>query len=357
MMIRPVRRSRRDVLAGLGAIGACLALPGRGLWAQAQTPAPFRIDVHQHFVSPDYYATLNRKNAIAPVPGLANWKAFSPARAVEELDRLGVATAMMSVTAPGVWFGDVQEARRLARELNEFAAAKMVAAYPGRVGLFAVLPLPDVDGSLAEIAYAFDTLKADGVGLLSSYGDQWLGDASFAPVFEELNRRRAVVYVHPTDAACCPNLIPGIPPQMLEYPMDTTRTIVSLVVGGTATRTPEARFVFSHGGGTLTGVAGRILGAEAGADRLAKPAEPDSRLHHLRRFYYDVAGATNPVNMQALKTLVSTSQILFGTDTPFFDGAGTVAGLRNSGLTAEEIRAIERDNALTLLPQYASASR
>jgi predicted TIM-barrel fold metal-dependent hydrolase len=310
--------------------------------------------VHQHFVSPAYYATLNAKNAVAPVPGLANWKSFSPARALEEIDRLGVATAMLSVTAPGAWFGDAAEARELARELNDFAAARMVAPYKGRFGLFAVLPLPDIQGSLDEIAYAFDTLKADGVGLLSSYGDKWLGDTTFVPVFEELNRRSAVVYVHPTDAACCPNLVPGIPPQMLEYPMDTTRTIVSLVVGGTANLTPQARYVFSHGGGTLTGVAGRILGAEAGADRLAKAPEANSRLHHLRRFYYDVAGATNPVNMQALKTLVSTSQILFGTDTPFFDGAGTIAGLRNSGLTAGEIRAIERENALALLPQYAA---
>jgi predicted TIM-barrel fold metal-dependent hydrolase len=343
------------MLAGLGVLSAHLAFSRTGTRAQAPATAPFRIDVHQHFVSPEYYATLNTKNAAAPVPGLANWKGFSPARALEELDRLGVATAMLSVTAPGVWFGDPQEARRLARSLNEFAAAKMAGAYKGRFGLFAVLPLPDVEGALAEIAYAFDTLKADGVGLLSSYGDRWLGDTAFTPVFEELNRRRAVVYVHPTDAACCPNLIPGIPAQMLEYPMDTTRTIVSLIVGGTATRTPDARYVFSHGGGTLTGVAGRILGPEAGADRLARTAEPGSRLHHLRRFYYDVAGATNPVNMQALKTLASTSQILFGTDTPFFDGAGTVAGLRNSGLTAEEIRAIERDNALKLLPQYATA--
>lgn len=348
------RYGRREILAGLGACGAHLALSRAAAWAQAPAAAPFRIDVHQHFVSPAYYATLNQKNAIAPVPGLASWKAFSPSGALEELDRLGVAAAMLSVTAPGVWFGDPQEARRLARELNEFGASRMVGAYKGRFGLFAVLPLPDVDGSLAEIAYAFETLKADGVGLLSSYGDRWLGDPSFAPVLDELNRRRAIVYVHPTDAACCPNRVPGIPAQMLEYPMDTTRTIVSLLVGGAAARAPGARFVFSHAGGTLTAVAGRILGAEAGADRLAKGAEPDSRLHHLRRFFYDVAGATNPVNMQALKTLVPLSQILFGTDAPFFPGSGTIAGLRNSGLSEVEIRAIERDNPLKLLPQYGA---
>jgi predicted TIM-barrel fold metal-dependent hydrolase len=306
--------------------------------------------VHQHFVSPAYLATLTAKNAKAPVPGLANWKGFSPASAVAALDRVGIASAMLSITAPGVWFGDAQEARTLARELNEYAASSFVGAHKGRFGLFAVLPLPDIDGSLREIEYAFDKLRADGVGLLTSYGNQWLGDKALAPVFEELNRRRAVVYVHPTDAACCPNLVPGVAAQMLEYPTDTTRTIVSLIVGGTASRTPEIRYVFSHAGGTLMAVAGRFLGAQASAEALVKAAEPDSRLHHVRRFYYDTAGAANPVNMQALKTLVSTSQIVFGTDMPFFDGAPLVQGLRSSGFTDVELRAVERDNALRLLP-------
>jgi predicted TIM-barrel fold metal-dependent hydrolase len=322
----------------------------RGTLAQARPSRPSRIDVHQHFVSPSYLATLAAKNKTAPGPGLGNWKGFSPASAVAALDRVGIATAMLSVTAPGVWFGDAQEARMLARELNEYGAASLVGAHKGRFGLFAVLPLPDIDGSLREIEYAFDSLKADGVGLLTSYGNQWLGDKALAPVFDELNRRRAVVYVHPTDAACCPNLVQGVPAQMLEYPTDTTRTIVSLIVGGTASRTPEVRYVFSHAGGTLMAVAGRFLGAQANADALVRAAEPDSRLHHVRRFYYDTAGAANPVNMQALKTLVSTSQIVFGTDAPFFDGAPIVEGLRSSGFSEGELQAIERGNALRLLP-------
>lgn len=345
--------TRRTFLGGLTAAGAALAL--RGLDVAAQGGArPYRLDVHQHFVSPSYYQLLNKKNATAPVPGLAAWKEFTPARAVEGLDRIGAATGMISVTAPGVWFGDVQEARTLARELNEYGAAQMAAAYKGRFGLFAVLPLPDIDGSLREIEYAFDTLRADGVGLLTSYGTQWLGDKAFAPVFAEFERRRAVVYVHPTDAVCCPNMVPGVAAQMLEYPTDTTRAIVSLIVGGTATRTPNVRFVFSHAGGTLLAVAGRFLGAAADAASLAKAgAEPDSRLHHLRRFFYDTAGAANPINMQGLKTLVTTSQIVFGTDTPFFDGAPIVQGLRNVGFSEAEIRAIERDNAVKFLPKYA----
>jgi predicted TIM-barrel fold metal-dependent hydrolase len=352
-MNEDIRRSRRLFLAALGAAGAGSLLGS--VTSIAQTPATpvRRIDVHQHFVSPSFYATLNAKNATSAIPGLAAWKGFSPASAVETLDRVGIAVAMLSITAPGVWFGDAQEARKLAREMNEYAAAKLVSDYKGRFGLFAVLPLPDVQGCLEEIEYAFDTLKADGVGLLTSYGTAWLGDPSFAPVLAELNRRKAVVYTHPTDAACCQNLIPRVANQMLEYPMDTTRTIASLIVSETAAKCPDVRFIFSHAGGTLIGVAGRLLGAEMTADNLAKPAAANSRLYHLRRFYYDTAGSANPVNMQALKTLVGTSQIVFGTDAPFFDGAPQVQGLQRAGFSAEELRGIERENALRLVPRLA----
>ena len=344
-----LEQSRRRFLLACGTATASLVVRTS---SQAQAPATGRIDIHQHFVSPNFYATLNAKNSpTSPVPGLAAWKGYSPTHAVEELDRVGIATAMLSITAPGVWFGNVQEARALAREMNEYAAAKMVGDHKGRFGLFAVLPLPDVDGSLREIEYAFETLKADGIGLLTSYGNAWLGDPSFAPVLAELNRRKAVVYTHPTDTACCQNLIPRVPNQMLEYPMDTARTIASLIVSETATKCPDVRFVFSHAGGTLVGVAGRLLGAEMSADNLAKPAAPNSRLYQLRRFYYDTAGSANPVNMQALKTLVGTSQIVFGTDAPFVDGAPQVQGLQRSGFTAEELRVIERGNTLRIIPR------
>ncbi|HLG56770.1 MAG TPA: amidohydrolase family protein [Vicinamibacterales bacterium] len=343
-------RSRRQFLATLSALGAGSLVSS--LASSAQVPAGTRrIDIHQHFVSPSFLATLSSKNSVTPVPGFAAWKGFTPARAVETLDRVGVATAMLSITAPGVWFGDVQEARRLAREMNEYAAAKMVGDHKGRFGLFAVLPLPDVEGSLQEIAYAFDTLKADGVGVLTSYGNAWLGDTSFAPVLDELNRRKAVVYTHPTDAQCCQGLIPRVANQMLEYPTDTTRTIASLLVSDAATKYSDIRFIFSHAGGTLTSIAGRLLGPEMSAANLAGQPAPNSRLYHLRRFYYDTAGSANPVNMQALKTLVPTAQILFGTDAPFVDGAPQVLGLQSSGFTAGEVRGIERENAVRLIPR------
>jgi predicted TIM-barrel fold metal-dependent hydrolase len=340
---------RRQWLKAGAALGAASLWPAGTLLSQA----PRRIDVHQHFVSPSFHATLTAKNATAPVPGLAAWREFSPARAVEELDRVGIETAMLSITAPGVWFGDAEEARKLAREMNEYGAARMVGDHRGRFGLFAVLPLPDVEGSLREIEYAFDTLRADGVGILTSYGNAWLGDPSFAPVLDELNRRKAVVYVHPTDAACCQGLLPRVPNQMLEYPMDTMRTIASLIVSETANRCPEVRFIFSHAGGPLIGVAGRLLGAEMTAENLTKAAAPNTRLHHLRRFFYDTAGATNLVNMQGLKTLVGISQVVFGTDAPFFDGAPQLRGLAAAGLTPEELARVERGNALALVPRFA----
>src|SRR5262245_48853254 len=343
--------SRRRFLGTLAAAGAASLLHGRDVLGQPQPSPARRIDIHQHFVSPGFLAFLGAKNAVSPVPGFAAWKDYSPARAVEALDRVGTQTAMLSITAPGVWFGDAPEARRLAREMNEFAAAKMVADHKGRFGLFAVLPLPDVQGSLQEIAYALDTLKADGVGILTSYGNAWLGDPQFAPVLEELNRRKAVVYTHPTDAQCCQGLIPRVNNQLLEYPTDTTRTIFSLVVSEATTKYGDIRWIFSHAGGTITSVAGRLLGAEMTAANLAGQPKPNSRLFHLRRFYYDTAGSANPVNMNALKTLVPTSQIVFGTDAPFFDGAPQVAGLQASGFTADALRGIERDNALNLIPR------
>jgi len=344
--------SRREFLNGLALAGAAALAPTSVLRGQGASPR--RIDVHQHFVSPSFHALLTAKNSpAAPIPGINAWRDYSPARAVEDLDRVGIETALLSITAPGVWFGDAEEARRLAREMNEFAAARMVGDHKGRFGLFAVLPLPDVEGSLREIEYALDTLKADGFGVLTSYGNAWLGDASFAPVLDELNRRKAVVYVHPTDPNCCSGLLPRVPNQMLEYPMDTMRTIASLVVSETATRCPDVRFIFSHAGGPLVGVAGRLLGAEMSAEALRAPAAPNSRLHHLRRFYYDTAGSANPVNMQALKTLVGMSQIVFGTDAPFFDGAPQLKGLQTAGFSADELNRVERANALALLPRFA----
>jgi predicted TIM-barrel fold metal-dependent hydrolase len=331
--------SRREFLTGLA---------GAGVAALFQTPAR-RIDVHQHYSSPAYFDLLTRKNAIT----VNQFRNYSPSRNLEEMEKAGITTAMLSPTAPAVWFGDVEEARRAARELNEYAAAKMVGEYKGRFGLFATLPMPDVDGTLAEIAYAYDTLKVDGVAFLTSYDNVWLGDKKFDPIFDELNRRNAVVYTHPLEASCCKNPIPGVTAQTLEYPTDTTRIIMNLIVSNTATRCPNIKFIFSHAGGTLVSIAQRFLGNQVTADGLSKTPDANSRLYHVRRFYYDTAGSANPVQMQSLKLLVPSSQIVFGTDFPFGNTAATATGVQTSGLTAEELRGIFHDNAAKFLPKYA----
>src|SRR5262245_3459172 len=334
---------RRDFVKGLVALGASTFF---------QTPAPQTrrvLDVHQHFSSPAYFELLTKKNAIT----VNQFRNYTPSRNLEEMDKAGVATAMLSPTAPAVWFGDVQEARAAARELNEYAAAKMVGEYKGRFGLFATLPMPDVDGTLKEIEYAYDTLKVDGVAFLTSYDNKWLGDKTFDPIFDELNRRNAVVYTHPLEASCCKNPIAGVTAQTLEYPTDTTRIIMNLIVSNTATRCPNIKFIFSHAGGTLVSIAQRFLGNQVTADGLSKPVEANSRLFHVRRFFYDTAGSANPIQLQSLKLLVPASQIVFGTDFPFGNVGATVAGVQSSGLTPAELQGVFRDNAARFLPKYA----
>lgn len=351
--------TRRELITGLAGLGAAGVLRGQGTGAN-----PRAIDCHHHFVSPAYIKALQAKDG-HHTAGYTTWfavdglKVYTPAKDVENMDREGVAVSMLSCTTPGVWFGDPAETRRLAREMNEFGA-KIVSDYKGRFGLFALLPLPDIDGSLKEIEYAFDTLKADGVGLVSSYGSAWLGDPSFRPVFDELNRRRTIVYTHPIDAPCCQDIMPGVNPPTIEYNTDTARTIFSLIQGtapnSPATRYANINFIFSHGGGTMPSLVQRfgIGPADTIADVLARPAEPNSRLYHLRRFFYDSAQSSNPIQMQGLKTLVGVSQIVLGSDYPFGSPGKHITGLSKCGFTADELRGIHRENALRILPKFKS---
>ena len=337
-----VTLKRRDFLKGLAALSASTLIRPQG-------SRPRIIDVHQHYSSPAYFDVLVKHNAIT----VNNFRNYTPQRNLEQMDKAGVATAMLSPTAPAVWFGDVEEARKAARELNEYAAAKMVGEYKNRFGLFATLPMPDVEGTLKEIEYAFDTLKADGAAFLTSYDNKWLGDKAFDPIFDELNRRNAIVYTHPLEAACCKNPIGGVSAQTLEYPTDTTRIIMNLIVSNTATRCPNIKFIFSHAGGTLVSIAQRFLGNQVTADGLTKPVENNSRLHHVRRFYYDTAGSANPIQIQSLKLLVPASQIVFGTDFPFGNVGATVAGVQTCGLTPAELQGVFHDNSAKFLPKYA----
>jgi predicted TIM-barrel fold metal-dependent hydrolase len=319
--------------------------------------APHRIDVHHHFVPQIYKDALSALGSACPAPGyqppIANW---TGERSLDQMDAAGIAAAIVSVTTPGIHFGDDATARKLARQCND-AGAKMVAERPQRFGLFGALPLPDIDSSLKEIAYAFDQLKADGIGLYTSYqrqGVKFLGDPAFAPILEELDRRKALVFVHPTSCVCCSNLQPDIADAIIEYGTDTTRTIASLVFGGAAARYPHIRYIFCHAGGTMPYLIQRLIDF-SGRDKSAMAAAmPNGVQHELARFYYDLAQTAHAGPVGALRAIIPHSQILFGTDYPY--GAGCVDQVTRvaaCGFSAAELAAIDRANALTLLRRFA----
>jgi predicted TIM-barrel fold metal-dependent hydrolase len=343
--------SRRDVLAGIGAIGAAAVLGHTGACAQGASPAVRTVDVHHHFYPPRYRTETYERFAkeVGPVLAQISLK-WTPGGALEKMDQAGVATAINSLSTPGVWFDDGEAGRARSRESNEYGA-QLMRDFPGRFGMFAAIPLPDTEGSLREIAYALDVLKLDGVGVLTSYAEKFLGDPAFVPTFEELNRRKAVVFVHPT--SCCGNPVPGLSTIILEIPMDTTRTIASLLINGTFSRYPDIRFIFSHGGGVVTQVFNRIVFA---VERM-KPEDraikvPKGAAYELQRQYYDLASVGfNPAAIAALRKLFPISQLLYGSDEPF----GSTVAINKSEQTLDfspaELQAIQRDNAMRLLPR------
>lgn len=337
--------SRRNFLqAGVAALGLG-AITSAGTPALAQAPATpaarTRIDVHHHFVPPFHAEALAARRSGGRPP------AWTATKSLEDMDQSGIQTAIVSVVQPGVWFDDASLARELARKCNEYAA-KVMQDHPGRFGQFAVIAPPDIEGSLREIEYALDTLKADGIALLTSYGNKYLGDASFEPVYAELNRRKAVVYVHPTTPACCGAVVPGIPPGTIEYATDSTRTIGHIVFSGTAAKFPDIRWIFSHSGGTLPFLTGRFI-------RLAHERKLDDPLPAFRKFHYELAQGNTPGQIAALLKLVPISQVLYGTDFPFRDGAEINAGIAAYGFSADDIRSIEREVAYRLIPRLKGA--
>ncbi len=358
--------SRRDFLAGLGTAGAgaiALATTGARSFAQtsaAKLAAPRRIiDVHHH-IMPPFYIHEHRRDQMKVGPGITQIFEWTPQQAIERMDGSGVATSILSISTPGPWFGQVQEGRRLSRQINEYAA-KMCRDYPGRFGLFAAIPLPDTEGSLKEIEYAFDTLKADGIGLMTSYDSLPVGSKEFAPVFDELNRRRAVVFLHRTVASCCMNLR-GLPGDK-EFIIDDLRALNSLLTGGTLARCPDIRLIHAHGDKTLPWVAHHI-GAGGGEGRGGEgraggrrnpPYAPQGVLHELQKIYVDTAGNTEDT-MEDLRELGMMNHIMFGTDNPY-GGQDAVKEnlnrLMSFQLSQAEMDAIGRGTAAKLLPKYA----
>ncbi len=329
----PVSVGRRAFLGGLGA--TALAMP-----ALAQNSSRFRIDVHHHVCPPAWIAAL--KEAKLDSPPVNNW---TPEHSLAEMDRGGIETAILSVTQPGMGFLDAKRAAEVARACNEYSH-ELTQKYPGRFGLFAALPLPHVAESLAELAYALDVLKATGIGMLTSYGRTFLGDPAFAPILDELNRRKVTVYTHPATPACCVNLA-SLPDTAVEYGTDTTRTIGNLIFTGSAARTPDINWIFSHAGGTVWSVTERFTVQMLQMPQF-KAFTPEIVFGQLKRFYYDTAQAANPVAMAGLTQVVAPSQILFGTDYPYRTAPEQVASL-GKVFSGETLGMIERGNAVRLL--------
>lgn len=351
------RAARRRILKTLGTLGVSALLPpgliGRGAAQTTERAAekPFRIDVHFHVVSPAYlkrtgrFADPSRGNDRTDT-SITRW---TPALAVEEMDKGGIQTGMLSISVGGVTLGNDEATRTLVHEDNEFAA-KMVRDYPGRFGHLAALPLPDPDASLKEIEHALDTLKADGIAVVTDYGDKWLGDPAFAPAFEELNRRKAIVFVHPTAPSCCAQLVPQIPESWVEYDFDTTRAFDSMLVNGTFSKYPDIRYIFTHSGGTLPALSGRL-------ERMFPASVAGERAPHgvraeMEKLYFDISSGAYPAALDALADVVPVSQLLFGSDYPFVRVATTTDGLKQyTKFSKSDLEAINRGNALRLFPR------
>jgi predicted TIM-barrel fold metal-dependent hydrolase len=222
-----------------------------------------------------------------------------------------------------------------------------VRTHKDRFRLFAIIPLLDIAASLREIEYAYNVLKADGIGLATSYDDKWLGHTDYQPVFEELNRRKSVVFVHPTTPLCCRTLLPDVSPILIEIPQDTARAVTNLLFTGTFAKFKDIRFIFTHAGGNVPMLLGRMH--QYGPKNISEIA-PNGIEYELKRLYYDIAGTAYRPAIAALTSLVPTTQILFGSDNPFVPLAETADGMVQLDFSSDDLRRIGRDNALTLLP-------
>jgi 6-methylsalicylate decarboxylase len=305
-----------------------------------------RIDVHQHVVPPFWAEALP---AHGGDPSGWNSPSWTPEKALAFMDSQEIETGVLSLTAPGVQGWEGRERRDMARRVNEYTAG-LVSKSPLRFGHFATLPLPDVDAAVAELEHAFGALHADGVILLSSYQGRYLGDPVFERLWAELDRRAAVVFIHPGKPAI--PTIDGIPGPIVDYPFDTTRTAVQLVLNGVLERHPHVRIILSHAGGFVPYAAPRFAEL-ASAVRPGAPA-PATLLETFKRFYFDTALSSGAATLTGLKQFAGVGQILYGSDYPYAPasiGASFTAQLDNGGLTADERRTINHGNARTLFPR------
>lgn len=312
----------------------------------------FTIDVHHHILPDVFWRATN--DAHSPVGGIlpAPWSKEST---LSFMDDAGIDVAITSISTPGAHMGDDAAARDLARRVNDLSA-ELIRHRPDRFGGFAALPLPDIDGALHALEYSLDILKLDGVVLFSNARGVYLGDPLFEPLFEELERRHAVVFVHPTSSPDSGVRSLGLPDSLIDFTADTTRAVAQLHYGNTFARTPNVKYIFSHAGGTIPYLATRFsivdeMNVIPGAEERGTAAET------LRRLYWDTALSWRPPILQMLRSVVGMDQVLFGSDFPYLRRDLAVA-CRHEVETSPELGSEERlgvlsGNALKLFPRLA----
>jgi 6-methylsalicylate decarboxylase len=313
----------------------------------------FTVDVHHHILPDVFWRATN--DAHSPVGGIlpAPWSKEST---LSYMDDAGIDVAITSISTPGVHMGDDAAASDLARRVNELSA-ELIQDRPDRFGGFAALPLPDVDGALRALEHGLDVLKLDGVVLFSNARGIYLGDPRFRPLFDELERRRAVVFVHPTSSPDAAARSLGLPDSLIDFTADTTRAVAQMHYGNTFARTPNVKYIFSHAGGTIPYLATRFsiideMNVIPGVEARGTAADT------LRRLYWDTALSWRPPVLRMLRSVVGMGQVLFGSDYPYLRRDLAVACRyeveTSAELNSEESRAVLADNALKLFPRLAA---
>jgi 6-methylsalicylate decarboxylase len=365
--------NRRDFLISVTALTAGLLASSADAVAQAPAGRPQLIDFHYHFQSPEWTKYANANGARVPQfeSEPVSRTPWTPERGIEAMDQGGVDLAYTShatyytkqalIVKAGHDARSPEIVRRYARESNDYGA-RIVADSKGRWRLLPVLPLPDIDGCLKEIDYVYSSFKVPGVCLPGSVGGRdYIGDTKWTPIHEELNRRKAMVHVHPTEPDWSLDLVPGISAPNVWYGVDTAIAITTLLNNNVATRFPNIRWVFSHAGGGFPALAGRIInlrgnaagggrrGAAGGGGRgNAGAGNENQGLLDARSFYYDCAASTNSFTMQALQALVTNSQLVFGSDYPWSNIVSLSSALPDLGFTAAQVSALGRENGVRM---------
>jgi predicted TIM-barrel fold metal-dependent hydrolase len=309
-----------------------------------------RIDVHHH-VLPQFYRDAQTEGGY-PSTAYRAFPDWSAEKSLALMDGLGIATAMMSFSAPGIYFGDRAATADLARRCNDYLA-DLIASHPGRFGAFASLPFPNVDDCLAEIARCQDQLGLDGFIHLTQTDDRYAGHPENHEVYRELNRRKAVVFIHPTYPSESRERDHLVPRPIVDYPCETTRAVSNMLFTGVLAQMPDIRFILSHAGGVLPILAHRI---EIFDDLTAhRQKYPDGARAYFRRLYYDTALSGDAAVLSALQALADPARILFGTDYPYIPervAEAETAGTDGfAGFDEKSRSMMEYGNALALFPR------